>query len=131
MCAMVRTYQITMGRAYYKCTLGFSSTSNVTDTVPTTPPLHHSLFTVPSTRTSCLDHASSHLCSCLGNRGILFYIGCSYIYIFYHIFVASGLGCRLQIWAVAEITTEFTVAVTTEVTTEVLTEATSGLGYCL
>ena len=30
--AMVRTYQITMGRAYYKCTLGFSSTSNVTDT---------------------------------------------------------------------------------------------------
>ena len=32
MLAMVRTYQITMGRAYYKCTLGFSSTSNVTDT---------------------------------------------------------------------------------------------------
>ena len=31
--AMVRTYQITMGRAYYKCTLGFSSTSNVTDTL--------------------------------------------------------------------------------------------------
>ena len=30
--AMVRTYQITMGRAYYKCTLVFSSTSNVTDT---------------------------------------------------------------------------------------------------
>ena len=30
--AMVRTYQITMGRAYYKCTLRFSSTSNVTDT---------------------------------------------------------------------------------------------------
>ena len=30
--AMVRTYQITMGRAYYKCTLGLSSTSNVTDT---------------------------------------------------------------------------------------------------
>ena len=30
--AMMRTYQITMGRAYYKCTLGFSSTSNVTDT---------------------------------------------------------------------------------------------------
>ena len=32
MYAMVRTYQITMGRACYKCTLGFSSTSNVTDT---------------------------------------------------------------------------------------------------
>ena len=31
--AMLRTYQITMGRAYYKCTLRFSSTSNVTDTV--------------------------------------------------------------------------------------------------
>ena len=30
--AMVRTYQITMGRAYYKCTLRFSSTSNVTGT---------------------------------------------------------------------------------------------------
>jgi hypothetical protein len=30
--AMLRTYQITMGRAYYKCTLRFSSTSNVTDT---------------------------------------------------------------------------------------------------
>ena len=30
--AIVRTYQIIMGRAYYKCTLGFSSTSNVTDT---------------------------------------------------------------------------------------------------
>ena len=30
--AMVRTYQFTMGRAYYKCTLRFSSTSNVTDT---------------------------------------------------------------------------------------------------
>jgi len=30
--AMVRTYQITMGRAYYKCALGFSSTSNVTGT---------------------------------------------------------------------------------------------------
>ena len=32
--AMLRTYQITMGRAYYKCTLRFSSTSNVTDTDP-------------------------------------------------------------------------------------------------
>jgi hypothetical protein len=31
--AMVRTYQITMRRVYYKCTLGFSSTSNVTDTI--------------------------------------------------------------------------------------------------
>ena len=31
--AMLRTYQITMGRAYYKYTLRFSSTSNVTDTV--------------------------------------------------------------------------------------------------
>ena len=30
--AMVRTYQITMGRAYYKCALRFSSTSNVTGT---------------------------------------------------------------------------------------------------
>src|SRR6266568_8331133 len=30
--AMVRTYQITMERAYYKCALGLSSTSNVTDT---------------------------------------------------------------------------------------------------
>ena len=34
--AIVRTYQIIMGRAYYKCTLGFSSTSNVTDTKKTT-----------------------------------------------------------------------------------------------
>ena len=30
--AVVRTYQFTMGQAYYKCTLRFSSTSNVTDT---------------------------------------------------------------------------------------------------
>ena len=35
--------------------------------VPTTPPLHHSLFTVPSMRTSCLDHTGSHLCSYLRN----------------------------------------------------------------
>ena len=41
--AMVRTYQITMGRAYYKCTLGFSSTSNVTDTYVATL-----FFTLPS-----------------------------------------------------------------------------------
>ena len=30
-------------------------------TIPTTPPLHYSLFTVPSTRTFCLDHAGSYL----------------------------------------------------------------------
>ena len=40
--AMLRTYQITMGRAYYKCTLRFSSTSNVTDTVYR-PLIHHRL----------------------------------------------------------------------------------------
>ena len=35
------------------------------------PPILLSLYlslTVPSTRTSCLDHAGSHLCSYLGNR---------------------------------------------------------------
>src|SRR6266568_3762987 len=35
--AMVRTYQITMERAYYKCALGLSSTSNVTDTLYASP----------------------------------------------------------------------------------------------
>jgi len=42
---MVRTYQITMGRAYYKCTLGLSSTSNVTDTEFTaTPTMFHQII---------------------------------------------------------------------------------------
>jgi len=39
--AMVRTYQITMGRAYYKCTLRFSSTSNVTDTNVSASVINH------------------------------------------------------------------------------------------
>jgi len=42
--------------------------------VLTASPLHHSLFclsfTVPSTRTSCLDHTGSHLYSYLGNLKI-------------------------------------------------------------
>ena len=40
--AMVRTYQITMGRAYYKCALRFSFTSNVTGTKTTTMSVHQS-----------------------------------------------------------------------------------------
>src|ERR1700722_16658464 len=47
--AMLRTYQITMGRAYYKCTLRFSSTSNVTDTLHVPLPYVATLFfTLPS-----------------------------------------------------------------------------------
>jgi len=47
--AMVRKYQITTGRAYYKCALGFSSTSNVTDPEPTRgfcQAIHRTLHTI-------------------------------------------------------------------------------------
>ena len=48
--------------------------------IPTASPLYHSLylsFMVPSTRSSCLNYAGSHLCSHIGNCGslkILFHI---------------------------------------------------------
>ena len=63
----------------------------------TTPPRYYSLFMVPSIRTSCLDHASSHLCSYFGNRKILFYIGCSYIYILCYILFLLVLMVELYI----------------------------------
>ena len=50
---------------------------------------------VPSTRNSCLNYAGSYLYNYFGNREILFYISYSYIYIFCHIFVISGLGYYL------------------------------------
>jgi len=68
--AMVRTYQITMGRAYYKCTLRFSSTSNVTDT--NTAPLDEAALRLltsgedasdVSTSESRLSYSTIHLCS--------------------------------------------------------------------
>ena len=60
--AMLRTYQITMGRAYYKCTLRFSSTSNVTDTAscPSTPAGSCSPCLISITAYSC-SHIVSRL----------------------------------------------------------------------
>ena len=66
-------------------------------------------------RTSCLDHAGSHLCSYLGNRGILLHVGCSHAHILCHILLAGGLGYRLQIWLVAEVVAEIAAEVLTEV----------------
>jgi hypothetical protein len=94
-------------------------------TVLTTSPLYHSLylsFIVPSTRSSCLNYAGSHLYSYLGNYRILLHIGRSYVHILYYILLTGGLGYRSQIWLVAEAFAEAFAEVAVEIAAEVLVE---------
>jgi hypothetical protein len=94
-------------------------------------------------RTSCLDYAGSHLCSYLGNRGILLHVGRSHVHILYilfllvlmvelHIELCQFLGtsyCADCCYMVVQAGSGFNINTGAALCSTVAAEVAGGLGY--